>query len=325
MITPQDLATFTDYINNHSHFLILGPKNTDGDTIGTNVALAMYLEEQLGKKAVLYAPNPIDEKYKWMPWVDRFVTNFNPHEPDAIFTSDTAVPHLFAHSPEEELLLSRGLPWVNLDHHISNSKYGTHNFLYFQSTSCSMILYNFLKALGATITPDMATHMLMSIYMDSGSYIHPNTTAETYEISAELVAAGADQLEVATRFFRTSSVSKLKLWGKVLDRMQLSNDGVLTSAVTENDLIETGADREDLEGLVDFMNAAPNKICVLLSEDGKGNVKGSLRTQATDVDVNVVAQRFGGGGHRLASGFTLKNKTLQPVVSWKVLDREMVS
>lgn len=313
---------FRDFITRHQTFLLLGPKNIDGDTIGTNVALAMYLEQQLGKRAILYAPFPIDEKFRFLPWVDRFVSTFNPEEVDAIFTSDTAVEHLFAHTPAEEALFARGLPWVNLDHHISNSKYGTLPILDYGSTSCSMILHRLLKTMGGDITPDMATHMLMSIYSDSGSFIHPNTTEETYRVAGELVAMGGDATGMAEKLFLTNHQGKLKLWGRVLERMHLSQDGVLFSAVNQQDMVECGADREDLDGLVDLMNTIPNRVCVLLSEDGKGNVKGSLRTGTEDVDVNVIAQRFGGGGHKLAAGFTMKSKTLVPQVVWKVVDRE---
>lgn len=315
------LKQFQTFIDTHQTFLLLGPKNTDGDTIGTNVSFAMYLE-QLGKKAILYAPFPIDDKFHFLPWVDRFTSTFNPYEIDAIFTSDTAVPHLFAHTPDEEILFARKLPWVNLDHHISNTRYGTLPILDFVSTSCSMILYDLLTDMGAYISPDMATHMLMSIYADSGSFIHPNTTDNTYQVAGELVAAGANQVEMARRLFLTNSTAKLLLWGKALERMHISKDGVLFSAVNHQDMLECGAEREDLDGLVDFMNTIPNRVCVLLSEDGKGNVKGSLRTGTEDVDVNIIAQRFGGGGHKLAAGFTMKSKMLVPQVTWKVVDRE---
>ncbi|PIV90817.1 hypothetical protein COW46_01585 [Candidatus Gracilibacteria bacterium CG17_big_fil_post_rev_8_21_14_2_50_48_13] len=318
---PRTIEAFRRYIETNDTFLLLGPKNIDGDTIGTNVAFAMYLEQQLGKCAILYSPVPIDEKYRFLPWTDRFVHHFDAEEVDAIFTSDTAVPHLFAHTADEEAVFARGIPWVNLDHHISNTKYGTLPILDFESTSCSMILYHLLRKLGGTITPDMATHMMMSIYTDSGSFIHPNTTEDTYRVAGALMEAGAAQEEVARRLFLTNHAGKLKLWGRVLERMHLGPDGVLFSAVTTQDMMECGTEKEDLEGLVDLMNTIPNRVCVLLSEDGKGNVKGSLRTGTEDVDVNIIAQRFGGGGHRLASGFTMKGKQLVPQMTWKVMDR----
>lgn len=316
------IEQFRDILDKHETFLLLAPKNIDGDTIGTNVAFAMYLEQQLGKRAILYSPVDIDQKYMFLPWMDRFVHTFNPGAVDAIFTSDTAVEHLFAHTPEEEMLRAREVPWVNLDHHISNTKYGTLNILEYDSTSCSMILYELIMALGGHITPEMGTHMLMSIYSDSGSFIHPNTTQDTYRVAGELIAAGAAQAEMAEKLFLTNHPGKLKLWGRVLERMHISADGVLFSALNHQDMLECGCEKEDLEGLVDMMNTIPNRVCVLLSEDGKGNVKGSLRTGTEDVDVNVIAQRFGGGGHKLASGFTMRNKMLVPQVTWKVVDRE---
>ncbi len=307
-----------EFFAKHDKVLLLAPKNIDGDTIGTNVAVYAYLKS-LGKEPILYSPVPLEEKFLWMPHVDEFVFSFDPKEVDAIFTSDTAVPHLFMHTPDEEKLFQRNLPWVNLDHHISNSKYGTIHALDYSATSCSMILYDYFEYVGAEITPAMATHMLMSIYMDSGSFIHPNTKERTYMVAGKLMERGADAAAVGKQFFLTNSVGRLKLWGIVLERMQLSQDGILMSMITEQDFAITGTTREDIEGLVDMMNTVENRVCVLLSEDGKGNVKGSLRTMAEDVDVNQIARQFGGGGHRLAAGFTLQNTSLERLMSWNVL------
>lgn len=315
------LEAVKKFLLEHNTFLLLAPKNIDGDTIGTNVALAMYLEKELGKKAVLYSPVEIDAKFGFLPWIDKFVYDFDPHAVDAIWTSDTAVPHLFAHTEKEEQLFVRNLPWVNLDHHISNTEYGTINALDTTSTSCSMILYDVLQHMEGTISPEMATHMLMSIYTDSGGFIHPNTTPRTYEVAADLLAKGANQEAISRELFLTNSVGKLRLWGRVLDRMYMKHDDTLVSFVSMKDFQETKTGKEDLDGLVDFMNTAENRVCMLLSEDGKGNVKGSFRTHSEDVDVNQIAGTFGGGGHRLAAGFTLKESHLEPVTEWKVVRR----
>jgi len=311
-----------EHLDRANCILLLAPRNIDGDTIGTNVATYEWLS-RMGKKVILYSPVEIDESYMWMPHMDKFVYSFDPYEVDLIFSSDTAVKELFMSTPDEEILFSRNLPWINLDHHISNTKYGTVNILDYSSTCCSMILYRIIKELGGHVSPEMATHMMMSIYMDSGSFIHPNTSNHTYRIAGELMEAGAETLKVATHFFRSNREGKLKLWGIVLDRMQLTDDGVLISMVQESDFAITGTSRDDLEGLADMMNTVQNKVCVLLSEDGKGNVKGSLRTMAKDVDLNVIAQRFGGGGHRLAAGFTLKNTSMSNLMQWKLFDGVM--
>ncbi len=319
MIDRVILDQIAEFFAQHSSFLLLGPKNIDGDTIGTNVALAMYIEEQLGKKAILYSPYPIDEKFLFLPWTDRFVHTFDPATIDAIWTSDTAVPHLFAKTNEEVTLFARSLPWVNLDHHISNTSYGTINAIDVTSTSCSMMLHQVLGHVGGKITPAMAGHMLMSIYTDSGGFIHPNTTPRTYEVAAELLEAGAAQAQIAEELFRKNSVSKLKLWGRVMHRMYMKDAETLVSFVNTQDYAETGAGKEDLDGLVDLMNTADNRVCMLLSEDGLGNVKGSFRTHSEDVDVNAIAGEFGGGGHKLAAGFTLRDRHLEPVTRWKVV------
>lgn len=322
LYSDEDMRAFWDYLHENNTFLFLGPKNTDGDTVGANTALAIYLEQQLGKKVILYCPNTFGVKYSFLPWIDRYVSVFDPQEPDAIFTSDTADETLFTKSPMEQEVLARGLPWVNLDHHISNKFYGTLNMIDTASASCTMIVYRLLKTFNARITPDMATNLLMGLYYDTGGLVHSNTSVDAYKTSSELVRLGANVDLVSTHLFRKSSVGRLKLLGLALDRAQMNEDGVLISALTADDLAECEATREDLEGVIDYLNAVPGKkFCLLLSEDGKGNVKGSMRTQETDVDVNKIAQTFGGGGHRMAAGFTIKGSRLEPETRWKVVKK----
>lgn len=318
--TEQDILSFWNYLQEHQTFLFLGPKNTDGDTIGANTALAMYVEEQLGKKAILYCPNEFGHKYAFLPYMERYVTDFDPHSVDAIFSSDTGSTSLFLSTPAVDAVRARGLPWVNLDHHVSNSLYGTLNIIDTGSASCTMIVYRLLKQYGAKITPGIATHLLMGLYYDTGGLIHPNTSIEAYKTSSDLVRLGADVDLVSAHLFRKSTVGRMRLLGMVLDRAQMNSDGVLISAVTAEDLIECESSREDLEGVIDYLNAVPGKkFCLLLSEDGKGNVKGSLRTQDYDVDVDKIAQTFGGGGHRMAAGFTIRDSKLEPELRWKVV------
>lgn len=316
-MSPENIQQFYTLIDRASRILLLAPKNIDGDTIGTNVALYLYLKS-LGKKPILYSPVPLDEKFLWMPHIHEFVFSFDPYEIDLIITSDTAVPTLFLGTDNEKVLFSRGIPWINLDHHISNSKYGTLNMLNYEATSCSMILHEIFEQKNIHITKDMATYMLMSIYMDSGSFIHPNTKPRTYAIASELVALGADAAKIGEVFFRSNELGKMRLWGLAFERMQRLDGDILISYLEETDFLLSGTTKEDVEGLIDMMNTVPNNVVVLLSEDGKGNVKGSLRTMSEDVDLNEIANRFGGGGHKKASGFVLRNTVMSNLLQFSL-------
>lgn len=320
--SEQDVDAFKKFLTDHHHFLFLGPKNADGDTIGANTAVAMFLVEQMGKKVTLYNPNPVEKMYMELPWIEKYQTAFDPKAVDAIFVSDTGDQRLFANTTEEQELFARGLPLVNLDHHISNLFYGKINLVDLNKASSSLIVFELLKKLKAKITPDMATHLLMGMYFDTGSMYHPNTTAEVYDNGAELIRLGASTHNFVQPLYKTMDFGKLKLIGLVLERATLYPDGMLLSAVRQADLEACNATRDDLEGVVDYLFYAPEaKFGMLLTEDEKGNVKGSLRTQCPDVDVSKIAQTFGGGGHRAAAGFTVQGHHLEMEVKWKIAPR----
>lgn len=321
-----EVDAFKKFLTDHHHFLFLGPKIADGDSIGANTAMAMFLVEQLGKKVTLYNPSSVEKMYKDLPWADRYVTEFDPEQIDAIFVSDTGDTKLFSHSDSEEKLFSKKLPLVNLDHHISNVFYGDINLVDLTKASSSLIVFELLKKLRAKITPEMATHLLLGIYFDTGSMFHPNTTVEVYESAAELMRLGAHRKDIVDPLYKTMDYGKLKLIGLVLERATLYPDGMLMSAVRQADLIACNATRDDLEGVVDYLFYAPEaRFGMLLIEDEKGNVKGSLRTQRDDVDVSKIAQTFGGGGHRAAAGFTIQGHHLEMEVKWKIAPRVLVA
>ncbi|MFN7161265.1 MAG: DHH family phosphoesterase [Candidatus Gracilibacteria bacterium] len=320
-----EIEAFKKFLTDHTHFLFLGPKIADGDTIGANTAMAMFIVEQMGKKVTLYNPSPVEKMYKDLPWADKYVTDFDPSTIDAVFISDTGDKRLFANTPAEQKLFERDLPVVNLDHHISNQFYGTINLVDLNKASSSLIVFELLKKLRAKITPDMATHLLLGMYFDTGSMYHPNTTAEVYENGAELISLGAKPRDIVDPLYKTMDFGKLKLIGLVLERASLYQDGMLMSAIRQEDLIACNATRDDLEGVVDYLFYAPEaRFGMLLIEDEKGNVKGSLRTQRDDVDVSKIAETFGGGGHRAAAGFTIQGHRLEMEVKWKIAPRVAV-
>jgi len=160
----------------------------------------------------------------------------------------------------------------------------------------------------------------LGIYTDTGGFMHQNTTPITYQYSSELVKLGASYRRIAREVFQKYDFCTLKLWGKVLQNLHVTKDGAAIVGVEEEDYQSLGCKREDLGGVIDFVNAMPEaKYSVLLSEDGRGNVKASLRTRDDSVDVKALAEKFGGGGHVKASGFTIKGGHLEKEVKWKIV------
>jgi phosphoesterase RecJ-like protein len=121
------------------------------------------------------------------------------------------------------------------------------------------------------------------------------------------------------KVFRTAKVSTLRLWGRVLEKISISDEGGAISAVTKGDFAATGADASALTGAIDYLNAVPGMRFSMILSERDGKVKGSLRTLRDDVDVAAMASKFDGGGHKKAAGFALPGK-LKPEVRWKVVE-----
>ena len=216
-------------------------------------------------------------------------------------------------------LLEGDKPFVNFDHHVSNENFGTINPVDVDACSTAMIMYKFLNFCDWPITRDIATCLLHGIYFDTGGMMHSNTTCEVYKIAGKLMSRGADLKKVSKELFHTTPVNRLRLWGRILEKAYVNEEGVTVSAVGRSDYESSGASSKDTGGAIDFLNAVPDsKYCVLLSEDEKGLVKGSLRTQREDVNLSEVASKWGGGGHPKASGFGVEG-VLKPVMTWKIM------
>ena len=148
--------------------------------------------------------------------------------------------------------------------------------------------------------------------------MHSNTTAEVFQAASELFTYKPDITAITDAFFRKTSVSKLKLWGRVFEKAQLNAEGVLMSAIVPDDFAGCEAHKDDLDGAVEYLNYVPEKkFSLLVYDTGEGKVKGSFRTQDKNVDVNRVAKEFGGGGHTMAAGFMVPGR-LEEEVRWRI-------
>ena len=155
--------------------------------------------------------------------------------------------------------------------------------------------------------------------------MHSNTSGEVMKVCGELMLRGADLKRVAKELFHTTPVNKLRLWGKIMERIYINEESVTVAAVGKSDYEACGVTSLDTSGAIDYLNAVPgSNYCVLLCEDEKGQVKGSLRTRRNDLNLSDVARKWGGGGHPKASGFGMPG-TLKPVMSWQILPKEKES
>lgn len=242
---------------------------------------------------------------------------------DLIVTVDTGDLVQLGKLYEENKELFTRTNVLNIDHHASNGKFGSHNFLVYNSASTTQMLTPLLLELEKEqgeelMDEDVATLLLVGLITDTGSFQHSNTSPEAFEMAAELLDRGARQQEIIKHIFKTKSLATLRLWGRVLSRIQFMPEiGLVYSTVTLQDLADTGATPDDTGGIIDeLMSNAPGaEVVMLLKEKDVGFVSGSFRAPGKLADVSEIAQQMNGGGHKKAAGFRIREKSMEEALA----------
>lgn len=313
----EEMKKARDLIEKAQRILIISHRNPDADSVGANSALRLALEG-LGKQVDSACADPVPELLHFIKYGDQYKKDMTWEEIssyDLLISVDCGAHYLVKYHESMPQILQGTPPLINIDHHATNDMFGTVNIVDPEAAATALVLYFVFQFMDIEITKEMATSLTAGLYYDTGSFKHSNTSAEVLKVMAELMKRGADYKKVVKYLFKTASVNKLKLWGRALSRARLNDKKVLVSNVGEEDLKELELDPTDLSGVIDYLNMLPeSKFCILLSEDLKGNVKGSCRTQREDVDLSQITSIFGGGGHKKAAGFTIPGKLEEEVV-----------
>lgn len=295
-------------------------RNPDGDALGSLLGLRLILQEALPSVTVsVHCVDPVPESFAFLPGAGAVQGPPTIAHGDAVVFVDSAEPKLTEmHVTHPQLFAEGHPPSVNIDHHHTNPGYGTVNMVVDASSTCEIVL-ELADELGWKVSPEAATCLLTGVYTDTGGLLHSNTTAAVYRSVGRLLRLGARHQQAITAVFRSAKISTLKLWGRVLEKISVTPEGGVISAVTEGDFRATGADYAELTGAIDYVNAVPGMRFSLVLSERDGKVKGSLRTLRDDVDVSAMASAFSGGGHKKAAGFALPGR-LKPEVRWTVVD-----
>ena len=283
-------------------FLITSHARPDGDSIGSQLAMAFALDA-LGKSVRLVNADPAPEHYQEFPGMERIEV-----------AAEVSAPDVDALIVMECSDLSRtgvsGLdaPFIiNIDHHLGNRMYGSANWHDETAAACGELVFELIAALGVPLTEEIATHIYLAILTDTGSFHHSNITPRTFDICRRCVEAGVNPATMARRVFDSNSFGKLKLIGALLDDMELVDEGRLAVLhLDERMLARCGCTPNDTEGLINLpLTAREIQAVVFFKIESGGELRVSMRSKY-DVDVRSVATAYGGGGHKNAAGFTLQ-------------------
>lgn len=299
--------------------------NPDGDAIGSLLGLSHLLKSKYTEKAVMsICKDEAPESFRFLTGANDMKTEYEPRRGDMVIFLDSAEPKLISFSEsfprlfESEQAKDDGITTMKIDHHPTGTNYAQIDFTDATAASSCEIVVELADALEITIDAVSATCLLTGIYTDTGSMMHSNTSTRVYKTAARLLSAGADHDAIVKNVLRTSKISTLKLWGRVLEKIHVTDEGGAISAVTAGDFRAVDADFSQLTGAIDYVNSIPGMKFSLILSEREGKVKGSIRTLRDDVDVSAMAQKFDGGGHRKAAGFSVEGK-LEPETRWKVV------
>lgn len=319
--TPCPIEVFQDALalmRQARRIVIISHRAPDADSIGANLALREQLEK-MGKYVVSACADPVPENCLFMKDVETFVDDFNPEDFDLIISVDCGAHDLLKfHETKPELLDRSKTTLINIDHHATNDHFGNVNIVMDNTPATCFILFLMFTSYGWEISQNCATNLMHGLYYDTGSFMHSNTNSDVLRIAARLKARGADHGQCVRTQFHTTSIPKLRLWGRALGRAQLNGKQAVVTALTSSDFAELNAKFEDLSGVINYLNHVPEaRFCLMLCEDKEGQIKGSMRTLRDDVDLSQIASLFGGGGHKKAAGFTIPGRLSQKL-SWKI-------
>jgi bifunctional oligoribonuclease and PAP phosphatase NrnA len=293
--------------------LAVGHENPDADTVGATLAVCRLVERN-GATATAVFADPVPPLYDFLADVARARTEPDPAiDYDLLVVSDCAslerIGSVVTRHPE----LFERLPRVVIDHHASNGATGATDWIDPHSAATCEMVTLLAARLGAPLDLDhgaLATDLMAGIVMDTATFAHPNATPRTLAVSGALVHAGAPLSEISRRLYRTKPATQLKLFGRVLERLETAAGGrIIHSTLLDADLAATDSTPPESEGIIDLLAQSENaEVAILFKESGEGT-RISVRTKPGGVDATVLTGTFGGGGHARASGATL----LEPV------------
>lgn len=301
--TVQAWAAVTSALRASRRVLLVLHVRPDGDSVGCSLAVARGLRA-IGKQAVVVSPDPIPANLAFLDPDRECVPPDQAAGPfDVALFLDCADLDRIGSAAK----LLDGLPVViNIDHHRSNSCYGTVNYVDPDAAACGEIALRLCDALGVPLDARGATALFAALATDTGGFRYGGTTAVTLAMASRLRAAGADLALVGHEVWDSRSMGALRLLAVALNSLGVDAGGELAWVSLRSTDLTPDADPGDSEGLVDYPRSLRGvEVAALFAADQPGRVRVSLRSNRR-VDVSRLAQSFGGGGHARAAGCTVE-------------------
>lgn len=306
MIDRTSLEKARECVNRGQRFVLTTHINPDGDSIGSEAALAAFLTD-MGKDVFIYNSSPVPSNYKFldsenkMMVYDREIHNEDLLTADYIFILDISDWNRLKQVGEDirEMRITK----ICIDHHPPHDKFGNINLIDIDASSTGEIVYDLIRSCGGKINKPIAEALYTSILTDTGSFRFSNTNARAHTICGELVALGVSPQKVYQKVYEHQPPSKVKLLGYVLYNLRFEQNGRVAWVKVPKEILDTiGTESHDTEGFADYPRVINGvEVSIMFIEIDKRRIKVSLRSKGNYV-INHIAQKFGGGGHAYAAG-----------------------
>jgi phosphoesterase RecJ-like protein len=282
--------------------LVLGHRRPDGDCIGSQVALTRILRA-LGTNAIAVNNDPVPRT------LQKFVGDTPFTDPQGIEAGDYKIVTVDCadHARVGDELRKR-FPsvFLNVDHHVSNTKFAEHNFVLSDASATGEILAKFFFDSDLEVDQTTADALYLGICTDTGQFCYSGTNAAVFEVCRKLCESGCNPSMVAHELYEREKPGRIQLLQKFLASFRMEfNDSVCIGSIREDFYQETGTKPEDAENFVDYARSLEGVEIGVLVEDRNGKLKGSFRAKDKKYRVDLLAKQFSGGGHACAAGFNV--------------------
>jgi phosphoesterase RecJ-like protein len=297
---PQIIDRILEVIREHQTFCIAGHMRPDGDCIGSQLGLALALRAE-GKKVTVWNHDAIPQKYKFLPGTDEFEKPRRGEKFDCVIATDCAS---FERLGKVGECIGERKVFINIDHHVSNTRYADVNWVSPREPSCGELIFRLLKVARWPITKPIADLLFTAVSTDTGSFQYATTRPGTFHTGAELVTRGANLAKICDEVYQSYPVSRAKLLKHVYSKFRLADhDRIAWFWLKQKDFNRTGAESDDTEGLIDHIRAIePVVVACVFEEVEPEMTRISLRSKSAAVNVSEICKQFGGGGHPAAAG-----------------------
>lgn len=301
------LIEAADFLKANDDFMIVSHDGPDADGLGAAYALTLALRAS-GKRAWPILTSMISPKYAFLDRQGIFqVIDSEADLPVPIAKGSFVVvdTHDLGYlGSKTEDIVAQAERLLVIDHHEPRSAILPSFCLDPTASSTCEMVYYIGRALGQEPGPDAADALFAGIVYDTGSFSWPKTGATTFECALALTRAGVNPYAIHQKIYESSEVAALLLQKLVLSGLELrQGDRIAIQVLRRSDLDSSGATYEDAEGLINTpLQASSVEVSVFFKENVDGRLRCSLRSKGK-VNVAQIAQNFGGGGHKTASGF----------------------